>query len=138
MSPSFEHVELYGMESVMRKAVAKHSLKVKVTCKYAMWDPSSDAILNYVMTGGATPGSFTADDTAVSGLDAPANKNNVALFTITASVNPSDSQALYLSYTAHDVYFEGVPFNMTQHEFITRDLSGTAKYITVATGGGTW
>lgn len=135
MSPSFEHVELYGMESVMRKAVAKHSLKVKVTCKYAMWDPSSDAILNYVMTGGATPGDFTADDVAVTGLDAPANKNNVALFTITASVNPSDNQSSVLSYTAHEVYFEGVPFNMTQHEFITRDLSGTAKYISISKTG---
>lgn len=138
MSPSFEHVELYGMESVMRKAVAKHSLKVKVTCKYAMWDPATDAILNYVMTGGATPTAFATDDTAVTGIDAPANKNNVALFTITASVNPSDSQTLYLAYTAHDVYFEGVPFNMTQHEFITRDLSGTAKYISVATSASGW
>lgn len=131
MSPSFEHVELYGMESVMRLAVAKHSLKVKVSCKYAMWDPAVDTILNQVMTGGGTTGDFTADTTTTTGIDAPANKNAVALFTMSATIHPADSTTLYYTITAHDVYFEGVPFALTQNEFITRDLSGTAKCISL-------
>jgi hypothetical protein len=119
------------MESVMRAAVAKHSLKVKVTCKYAMWDPSADTILNYVLTGGGTTGDFTADTTTTTGVDAPANKNCVALFTLTATIHPADSTTLYYSVTAHDVYFEGVPFAMTENEWIVRDMSGTAKFISI-------
>lgn len=138
MSPSFEHVELYGMESVMRAAVAKHSLKVKVSFKYAMWDPAVDTILNWVMTGGATTGDFTADTTAVTGVDAAANKNAVALFTITATIHPADSTTQYYAVTAHDVYFEGVPFAMTENEWIVRDLSGTAKFISIAKSATGW
>lgn len=138
MSPSFEHVELYGMESVQRLAVAKHSLKVKVSCKYAMWDPSADYILNYVMTGGGATTSFTMDSTAGTGVDNSCNKNQVALFTMTATMNPHDSCSLYYSITAHGVYFEGVPFGMSENEFIVRDLSGTAKYITIAKSASGW
>jgi len=138
MSPSFEHVELYGMESVMRAAVAKHTLKVKVSCKYAMWDPAADTILNYVMTGGATTADFTADDTATTGMDAAANKNAVALFTMTATIHPADSTTQWYAVTAHDIYFEGVPFALTQNEFIVRDLSGTAKYIEIAKSASGW
>lgn len=138
MSPSYEHVELYGMEDVTRLAVAKHSLKVKVSFKYAMWDPSVDTILNYWMTGGGTTGDFTVDDTTTTGINAPGNKNKVALFTISASVNPADSSTLYYCVNAHDVYFEGVPFGLTQNEFIVRDLSGTAKFISITKSPSGW
>jgi hypothetical protein len=138
MSPSFEHVELYGMESVMRAAVAKHTLKVKVSCKYAMWDPAADTILNYVMTGGATTGDFTPDTTTTTGMDAAANKNCVALFTMTATIHPADSTTQWYAVTAHDIYFEGVPFALTENEFIVRDLSGTAKYIEIAKSASGW
>lgn len=138
MSPSFEHVELYGMESVMRAAVAKHSLKVKVSCKYAMWDPAADTILNWVMTGGSTTEDFTAGTAETTGLDNEANKNKVGLFTMSASVRPADSNTLYYTVTAHDIYFEGVPFALTENEFIVRDLSGTAKFISITKSGSGW
>jgi len=131
MSPSFEHAELYGMERLERRAVAKHTLKVKVSCKYAMWDAMTDAMLAYIMTGGAsTSTAWTTGTDATVGMNSAANKNTAALFSITAVVYSAD-RLQHFTLKAHEVYFEGVPYALTENEFITRDLSGTASYITI-------
>lgn len=116
MTPKFEIVELYGMEALERAAVARHSQKVDVSCKYAAWDPAADTIMTEFMA-------------QASGND----KNKCGLFTITASVKDVTSTK-YIVMTAIDVYFDSVPFSFTENEFMVRDLKGTAKSYTITSG----
>jgi|WetSurMetagenome_2_1015567.scaffolds.fasta_scaffold01555_16 hypothetical protein len=113
MTPKFEIVELYGMEKLTRAAVARHSQKVDVSCKYAAWDPAADQIL-------------TEFQAATTGND----KNKCGLFTIVATVKDV-TNAHTLTMTAIDVYFDSVPFAFTENEFIVRDLKGTAADYTI-------
>lgn len=126
ITPAFEIVELYGMESVKRRAVAKHSLKVDVSVTYAMWDPDADYILWSFLNGDfATTATTGVNDNA-------GNRNKNALFQIVATVKDTETLTDTLTITCDDVYFESVPFAMTEHEFIVRDLKGTASDITLA------
>jgi hypothetical protein len=125
-TPRFEIVELYGMESIKRRAVAKHSLKVDVSVKYAMWDPASDYIMWSVLNG-----SFST--TATTGVnDSAGSRNKCALFKIVATVKDTESLTHTITITATDVYFDSVPFALTEHEYIVRDMKGTAGDITIA------
>jgi hypothetical protein len=123
-TPSFEHVELYGMESVTRQAVAKHSMKVGVTAKFGAWDASKDYIMWSVLNGAFT----TSATTGVN--DGAANRNRVAQFIMTATVTNWNGTATFTA-TATGVYFTDIPFKLTQHEFIIRDLKGTASDLSV-------
>jgi hypothetical protein len=127
-TPSFEHVELYGMESIKRAAVAKHSMKVNVTAKFAAWDPQKDYIMWSVLNGTFT----TTSTTGVN--DSGAYRNKEALFCLVATVTESTNAASTLTITATGVYFTEVPFKLTQHEFIVRDLKGTASDISFVYG----
>lgn len=115
VEPKYELVELYGMEDLRRRGVARHSLKVAVTVKYAMWDASSDTIFNTVIGT-----DFTGD-----------SKNVPPMFQISAvfkSIPATAGEAIQTAtYTVSDVVFEGVPININENEFMTRDLSGTGK-----------
>lgn len=121
MTPRFEIVDLYGMESALRQAVVKHSMKVDVECKYAMWDPDTDNIMAAVLMGDAqaTTNPATINDTATY-------RNTLGLFTITATVKDT-TLAKTLTATAWDVYFDSVPFEFNENEFMVRNLKGTAK-----------
>jgi len=126
ITPSFEIVELYGMESVKRRAVARHTFKVEVSVTYAMWDPDADYILWSFLKGSfATTATTGVDDTAC-------NRNKNALFQIVATVKDTEACTDTITLTCSDVYFESVPFSMTEHEFISRDLKGTAADLIVA------
>ena len=122
-TPSFEHVELYGMESVKRQAVAKHSMKVSVSAKFGAWDPSQDYLMWSILNGAFT----TSATTGVN--DSSANRNQEALFNVTATVKSTDG-ASTVTVKASNVYFTEVPFKLTQHEFIIRDFKGTASDVT--------
>jgi len=137
ITPKFEHVSLYGMERVTRAAVAKHSLAVDVSMEVAMWNPDSDIILQGVLLGhisGASP-------ITEANINDAAWKNKVARFTISMDMIDTDAQRK-VTVTASDVYFESVPYEMKEHEFITRNLSGTGKSVSVARyitdGSGGW
>lgn len=124
ITPRFEIVELYGMESIKRRAVAKHSMKVDVSVRYAMWNPDADYIFWSFLNG-----DFAT--TATTGVnDSAGNRNKNALFKITATIKDTETLGETLTLVADDVYFESVPFAMTEHEFIQRDLKGTAADFT--------
>jgi hypothetical protein len=125
IAPKFEHVSLYGMERVTRAAVAKHSLSVDVSMEVAMWNPDSDAILQGVMLG---HNSGTRTDITEELLNDVNYKNKVARFNIAAELIDTDGLRKVV-VTASDVYFESVPYEMKEHEFITRNLSGTGKSV---------
>ncbi len=121
ITPRFEIVDLYGMESVLRQAVVKHSMKVDIECKYAMWDPDTDSIMAGVLMGNAaaTTNPATVDDTATY-------RNTLGLFTITATIKDT-TLAKTLTATAWEVYFDSVPYEFNENEFMVRNLKGTAK-----------
>lgn len=123
-TPSFEHVELYGMESIKRQAVAKHSMKVTVSAKFGAWDPTKDYMMWSILNGNFT----TTSTTGVN--DGGTYRNKEALFMIQAVVTESTDAASKLTITATDVYFTELPFKLTQHEFIIRDFKGTASDVT--------
>jgi hypothetical protein len=119
IEPKYEMVELFGMEDTERAAIARHSLKVPITVKYAKWDASADTLFTSVI--------------GVAGTSTATNRNIAPVFTMTASFRSSDGSQ-YQTYTVTDVVFDGVPINMSENEFVTRDLSGTGAMAT-ATGG---
>jgi len=126
--PKFEHVTLYGMERVTRAAVAKHSLNVDVSVEVAMWNPDSDHILKGVLLGRYDP----ASPVTRANINDPKWKNKVARFDITMEMLETDALRKVV-LVASDVYFESVPYEMKENEFISRNLSGTGKSVYVTT-----
>ena len=119
VEPKYEMVELYGMEDLRRASVARHSLKVNVTVKYAKWDAAADTIFNQVVGS-----DFTS-----------ATKNVPPMFSLTATFKSLPASAgetqQTQTYTVTDIVFDGVPINMNQNEFITREMSGTGRMVTM-------
>jgi len=128
ITPKFEHVTLYGMERVTRAAVAKHSLNVDVSVEVAMWNPDSDHILKGVMLGRYDPASAINK----TNINEARWKNKVARFVIQMEMIDTDALRK-VALTASDVYFESVPYEMKENEFISRNLSGTGKSVFVKT-----
>lgn len=128
ITPKYEHVSLFGMERVTRAAVAKHSLTVDVSMEVAMWDPDNDIVLQGVMLGHFATGSPITEDN----INDPAWKNKVARFQITSEMIDTDAERKVV-LVASDVYFESVPYEMKEHEFISRSLSGTGKSVSKQT-----
>ena len=118
---TFEHVELYGMSSILRADVAKHSAKVEVSIKYAKFDPtvSSSTFFPYWIlnpTGSSSP-SGTIEDS-----------NTEKLFTVTATWNGTGGRIMKAVIT--NVYFESLPLPMPEHDFVVLDLKGYGDGIT--------
>lgn len=118
---TFEHVELYGMSSILRQDVAKHSAKVEVKIRYAKFDPtltSSIFFPYYILnpSGTATP-SGTIEDTNVE-----------KLFTVT--VNLTGTGARKVQAVVSNVYFENFPMPMPEHDFVVLDFTGYGDGIT--------
>jgi hypothetical protein len=124
MTPKAEHVVLFGMERLTRAAVAKHTLTVDVTLEYAMWDPDNDYVMQGVLLGHLATGSGITE----ANINDPLWKNKVCLFNITSEMIDTDALRKVV-LVASDVYFESVPWEMKENEFISRSLSGTAKVI---------
>lgn len=126
ITPKYEIVTLYGMERVTRAAVAKHSLSVDVSMEVAMWNPDTDMILKGVLLGHYNAASAISE----ANINSVEYKNKVALFKI--SMDMIDTDALRkVTVTASDVYFESVPYELKENEFISRALTGTAKSMDV-------
>ena len=126
--PKFEHVTLFGMERVTRAAVAKHSLSIDVSVEVAMWNPDSDHILKGVLLGRYDPASAVNK----ANMNDTKWKNKVARFNL--SMDMIDTDALRkVTLVASDVYFESVPYEMKENEFISRNLTGTGKSVNVTT-----
>ncbi|HOL40769.1 MAG TPA: hypothetical protein PLY78_02920 [Methanospirillum sp.] len=124
--PKYEHVTLFGMERVTRAAVAKHSLAVDVSIEVAMWDPESDIILQGVLLGHESDDDITEDK-----INDSLWKNKVARFNLTMKMLDTDGEK-EVTLRVEDVYFESVPYEMKENEFISRNLTGTGAAISVS------
>ena len=119
---TFEHVELYGMSSILRADVAKHSAKVEVSIKWAKFDPTLTASTFFpywVLNPGAT--------TTPSGAIEDTNKEK--LFTVTANWLGTGGRKMQI--VVNNVYFEGFPMPMPEHDFVVIDMKGYGDSITI-------
>jgi hypothetical protein len=117
VTPRFEIQELYGMDSIIRQDVAKHTTKVEFKIKYAKFDPDPTADwAQYIIHPTAAPDG-TIEDTNVVNV-------NYAIITLTSGTSN-------LELMLRNVYFEGLPFNLSENDFIVRDLSGVADSMSV-------
>jgi hypothetical protein len=122
MTPKFEVVDLYGIESVQRLAQAKHTHSVDVKCKFAMWDATADYIMCSFLYG-ANIASLSATLN-----DAAAYRNVAATFNVTAT-NYNSARTQKTTATAYNVYFDSVTWALSENEFMARDLAGKGASI---------
>jgi hypothetical protein len=120
---NFEHVELYGMGSIVRQDVAKHSAKVEVKIRFAKFDPtvaSSTYFPYWILnpTGTTTPSGVIEDTNAEK------------LFTVVATV--TGTGGLVMKATITSVYFENVPMALPENDFVVMDFVGYGSAVTFA------
>jgi len=116
---TFEHVELYGMGTILRADAAKHTAKVEVSVKFAKFDPTLAYffplwILN--PTGTTTP-SGVIEDTNVE-----------KLWTVTA--NWVGTGGKKVQAVVSNVYFDSFPMPMPENDFVVIDMKGRGDNIT--------
>ena len=121
INTGFEHVELYGMGSILRQDVAKHSAKVEVKIKFAKFAPALASSIFfgwYILnpTGTTTP-SGVIEDTNVE-----------KTFTVTANWVGTAGQKMQAAVT--NVYFESLPMPMPENDFVVLDLTGYGDNVT--------
>lgn len=126
-TPQFEHVPLYGLGSVKRQAIAKHTFKVGIKAKYAMWDPEADYIAWSVLKGTNT----TDEQTGVD--DSAQYRSSVATFSISAVLYDS-KRTKKVTVTTTGVYFTSIPFGLTENEWVVRELEGEGSDFTMVYG----
>jgi len=121
---SFEHVPLYGMSSILREAVAKHSAKVDIKVKFAKFDPT---IANDFFTHVINPTQWVA-----FGLGKMVDTNTVEEFSFRAEIRSYDTVPKKFSVVVTGCYFESLPLlTLTENEWIARDMTMVGSNITI-------
>jgi hypothetical protein len=119
---SFEHVPLYGMSSILREAVAKHSAKVDIKVKFAKFDPT---IANDFFT-------HVLDPTQYVTAGKMHDTNTVETFTFSAEIRSYDTVPKKLSVVVTGCYFEALPLlTLTENEWVARDMTMVGSNITI-------
>lgn len=120
----FEHVELYGLGSILRQGVSKHTARVPVTISSAKFDPSLAS--GIAETYGVALKGATGTTTSTTITDT----NQVALFAIDGKFTADDGTTL-LRLQVSGVYFESLPFVFNENEYVTFELSGVGSGVTI-------
>ena len=119
---TFEHEELYGMDSILRQGVAKHTAAVEVKISAAKFDPAMGAglgeVYGWVLKGVST-------DTATSITDT----NTVATMAVVVSITGTGDSASTIM-TIAGVYFESLPFPLPENDFTVFELNGKGTNVT--------
>ena len=120
-SPKFEVADLRGIESLYRLAEAKYNYEVDVSFEFAMWDASADIVLYSFLKGEniTQTGAATLDDTS-------GYRSQVATFNITATVY-DHTNASYFTATIYNIYFNEIPYELRENEWISRNMTGKGK-----------
>jgi hypothetical protein len=111
---SAEHVPLYGWGSILRQAVAKHSMKVAVKIGFAKFDPVK---ANFPWNVYCSAGALT-------------DSNTVPLYVVEGLFTFEDNQVLRC--TISNVYFPDVPIKASEGQWVRLDLSGEGSTIAFA------
>jgi len=115
----WEHVELYGQDSVFREDVARKNVTVAVKASFAKFHPN---IIGKIL-GTETPsmdidGEVLADNTRATITDS----NTVPLFDLQGNLTGKNAEAFKGKVT--NVYFENAPFTAPDGEYVQLDLTG--------------
>lgn len=121
---SWEHVPLYGMSSILREAVAKHSAKVDVKVKFGKFDPT---IANDFFTHVINPTQWVA-----FGLGKMTDTNTVETFTFSAEIRSFNTSPTKFSAIVTGCYMESLPLlTLTENEWVARDITMVGSNITI-------
>jgi hypothetical protein len=120
---NFEHVKLFGMGSIVRQDVARHSAEVEVKIRFAKFDPTV-ASSTYFPYWVLNPTATTTPSGAIE------DTNAEKLFTVVATV--TGTGGLVMKATVTSVYFESVPTPLPENDFVVMDLTGYGSAITFA------
>lgn len=120
---TFKYNELYGFKSIKRQGVAKYEARVEVKIKAAKFDKS-------LASGLAKSYGFTLNGSGSSTAASITDTNSVGTFTVVGACTGSDSTVMTL--TVADVYFEDLPFNASENEWIVFDVSGVGSDLTIS------
>jgi hypothetical protein len=123
INTNFEHVELYGMGSIMRQDVAKHTAKVEVKIRFAKFDPTV-ASSTYFPYWILNPTATTTPSGAIE------DTNAEKLFTVVCTNTGTGGTVMKATVTG--VYFENVPNALPENDFVVMDLTGYGSAVTYA------
>ena len=115
VTTTFEHEELYGMDSIIRQDVAKHTAGIEFKVSYAKFNPDPAAGWEMDILK-PTGGDGTIEDT-----------NTV--FAPYVILNILDTSTAYQEIMLKNVYFEGLPTNLPENDYLVRELNGKASEI---------
>jgi len=121
---TYDVEELYGMDSIVRADVAKHTLSVEVTVSSAKFDPTLatgiGSIYGLTMLGAGTGAEVTTfTDT-----------NAVATFSL--EFTATGTGATYdTKVSVANVYFDALPFPRPENDFVVFELSGKGSNWTI-------
>ena len=121
---TFDIEELYGMDSIIRADVAKHTLAIEVTVSSAKFDPTLAAgigsIYGLTMLGAST------------GTEATTFTDTNAVGTFTVEFTAVGTGATYgTKISIANVYFESLPFPRPENDFVVFELTGKGSNWTI-------
>jgi hypothetical protein len=119
---TFEHVELYGMSSIARADVAKHTAKVEVSIKFAKFDPT--------LTSSIFFGHYILDPAGTTSPTGTVVDSNVEKY-FEVTTNWLGTGGRKMQAVVHNVYFENLPMPMPEHDFVVLDFKGYGDSITI-------
>lgn len=125
ITANWETETLYGMDSILRQDEAKHTVDVEVKISSAKFDPALASGFSSAY-GGSLSGNEASPALTIT------DTNDVAVFDVVASIQGT-GQTTTTTITVSDVYFESLPFPMSENDFITFELTGHGKTVTFAT-----
>lgn len=123
-TPHFEIAELYGMESLKRQGAARHTHSVDVAIEFAMWDPTADVMLASYLQG-ANVAAANANTTV---LNDSGCRSKTATFHIVATLQDTACASKFVA-TIYDVYFNDVPMELRENEFMSRNMAGKGASV---------
>lgn len=120
----FEHIELYGQETILREDVARVKAKVAVTAKFSKFHPKIlGMILGTLNAAKDLEGGSSATTTQAEITDS----NTVTLFDMRGTVTGKNGEAYKVKVT--NVYFETMPWPAPEDDFMGPELTGFGDKI---------
>lgn len=115
----WEHVELYGQDSVFREDVARKNVSVSVKASFAKFHPNViGKILGTETVDTDIDGGTSSGDTQATITDS----NTVPQFDLQGEITGKNGETYIAKVT--NVYFENAPFTAPDDEYSQIDLTG--------------
>lgn len=117
---SGEYEKLYALGSTLRQDVAIHTKEASVKFKILKFDPANSPLWKIL------------DPDHVTGDYEMASTSKVALFDVAVYLDRTASTGQNIKLLVEDVYFEGLPFTVSETEWIGLELDGVGSKLTLS------